>query len=184
MDTNKQSGVRSQESGATLDHGRPRASGWKPRCALLAAFLLVAAAAVAADARKPTLEAIGNKVQCTCGCVAPLNQCPHFDCAQKAEIQAFIKKEIAEGKDEAAILQDLSARYGMQILSAPPARGFNLAVWILPSLGLLVGLALVVVIARRWKSKPADVPAPSSASLDPKVISAMEEEMKSTGIDR
>ena len=39
-------------------------------------------------------------------CVAPLNQCPMLECAEKAEMRAFIKKEINDGKDETAILQD------------------------------------------------------------------------------
>jgi len=116
--------------------------------------------------------------------VAPLNQCPHIDCAEKAQMQAFIKKEIADGKDETTILQDLSLRYGVQVLTAPPAHGFNLAVWILPSIGLLVGLGMVVVIVRRWKGKPALEPAPSASSLDPKVLAAMEDEMKSTGLGK
>jgi len=136
----------------------------------------------AANAGKPTLESLGNEVQCSCGCVAPLNQCPHLDCAQKAEMQAFVKKEIADGKSETAILQDLSLRYGVQVLTAPPAKGFDLAVWILPGVGLLVGLGIVVVIVRRWKRKPAAPAAPAGTSLDPKILTAMEEEMKSTGL--
>ena len=149
----------------------------------VAAFLIAASLAFGDSSRKPTLEALGNEVQCKCGCVAPLNQCPHIDCAEKAEMQGFIKKEIADGKDETAILQDLSLRYGVQVLTAPPAHGFNLTVWILPGVGLLAGLGIVVVIVRRWKLKPADVPAPTSASNDPKVLTAMEEEMKSTGMN-
>src|SRR5579872_3103616 len=151
---------------------------------LLLVFLLAGSMARGDDARKPTLESLGNQVQCTCGCVAPLNQCPHLDCAQKAEMQGFIKQEIAAGKPETAILQDLALRYGVQVLSAPPAHGFNLAVWILPSIGLLVGLVIVVVIVRRWKKKPAPVPARSAASHDPKILSAVEEEMKATGLQQ
>jgi len=150
---------------------------------MLLASLLAASVARGDSARKPTLEALGNEVQCTCGCNAPLNQCPHLDCAEKAEMQGFIKKEIADGKDETTILQDLSLKYGVQVLSTPPAHGFNLVVWILPSVGLLAGLGMVVVIVRRWKRKPAIVPAPTSASLDSKVLAAMEEEMKSTGLE-
>ncbi len=97
-------------------------------------------------------------------------------------MKAFINKEIGEGKDETAILQDLSLRYGVQVLSTPPAHGFNLAVWILPSVGLLVGLGVVVVIVRRWKRKPADELPPAAAHQDPKVLAAVEEEMKSTGM--
>ncbi len=152
------------------------------RTILLAAFLLASPVARGDSARKPTEEAIGSEVQCTCGCVAPLNQCPHLDCAEKAEMRAFIKKEIADGKDETAILQDISIRYGVQALTAPPAKGFNLAIWILPGVGLLAGLGIAVVIVRRWRRKPATLPAPTPASLDPKVLTAVEEEMKSAGM--
>jgi cytochrome c-type biogenesis protein CcmH/NrfF len=187
MRTKKQSEVRCPKSevniaGYQVQVLGPRASNVGLRTILLAASLLAASVARGDSARKPTLEALGNEVQCTCGCVAPLNQCPHIDCAEKAEMQAFIKKEIAEGKDETAILQDLSIRYGVQVLSAPPAHGFNLAVWILPSVGLLAGLGIVVVIVRRWKREPAIALAPTSATHDPKVLTAVEEEMKSTGL--
>lgn len=150
---------------------------------LLLGVLLTGSMALGVEAGKPTVESIGNEVQCTCGgCVAPINQCPMINCTEKAEIRAFISKEIADGKDEKAILQDLSIRYGLQVLSAPPAKGFNLAVWILPGVGLLVGLSLVVIIMRRWKHKPADQPAAPPAAYDSKVIAAMEEEMKSAGL--
>jgi cytochrome c-type biogenesis protein CcmH len=149
---------------------------------VLAATLFAASVAHADSARKPTLEAIGNEVQCTCGCNAPLNQCPMLNCAEKAEMRAFITKEIADGKDETTILQDVSIRFGVQALSSPPAKGFTLAVWILPGVGLLVGLGMVVVLVRRWRSKPDIVPVPSFASRDPKVLTAVEEEMKSTGM--
>ena len=149
---------------------------------LLATSLLAASVAQGDSRGKPTLEAIGNEVQCPCGCVAPLSQCPMLDCAEKKEMRAFINKEIAAGKDETAILQDISIRYGVQALTAPPAKGFNLAVWILPGIGLVAGLGIVVVIVRRWKRKPAIDLDPGSASLDPKVLDALEEEMKATGM--
>lgn len=163
-------------------HGRPQIPGIGLRALLLLLAVFVMSAARGDSGARPTLEAIGNKVLCTCGCLAPLNQCPHLDCAEKAEMQAFIKKEIAEDKDETVILQDLTIRYGVQVLTTPPARGFNLAVWILPGLGLLVGLGLVVVIVRRWKRKPVTVLESASTPDDPKVLSAVEEEMKSTGL--
>ncbi|MGA2985537.1 MAG: cytochrome c-type biogenesis protein CcmH [Terriglobia bacterium] len=169
---------------------KPRPSGvlirifnapFKLGTALLLGTLLAASVARGDTPGKPSVDSIGNQVMCVCGgCVAPLNQCPMLECAEKAEMRAFIKKEIADGKDETAILQDISIRYGVQALTAPPAKGFNLAVWILPGVGLLAGLGMVVVIVRRWRRKPAIVPVPSSASLDPKVLTAVEEEMKAT----
>jgi cytochrome c-type biogenesis protein CcmH len=150
---------------------------------LLFAALLAASVVRAGAASPPTLAAIGNEVQCLCGCNAPLNGCPHLDCAEKAEMQAYIKQEIAAGKDETAILQDLVQKYGVHVLSSPPPHGFNLSVWILPGLGLLVGLALVVVIVRRWRHKPPPPDGGTPATLDPKVLTAMEEEMKSVGLN-
>ena len=145
---------------------------------------LLAVSAIRGDASPPpTLEVIGNEVQCLCGCNAPLNGCPHLDCAEKSQELAFIKQEIAAGKDETTILQDLSLKYGLQVLSTPPPHGFNLSIWILPSLGLLIGLAVVVVIVRRWRRKPAAPAAgTSSKPVDPKVLAAMDDEMKSVGM--
>jgi cytochrome c-type biogenesis protein CcmH len=145
--------------------------------------LFVALTALAASARQPTLESIGNQVMCVCGgCVAPLGQCPHLDCGTKAEMKAYIQKEIADGKDETAILQDLTLRYGVQVLTAPPVKGFNLAVWILPGVGLLVGLAVVVVVVRRWRRKPDVVVARSNVPIDAKTLAAVEAEIKSAGL--
>ena len=105
-----------------------------------------------------------------------------LDCAEKAEMRAFIKKEIADGKDEDAIRSDLALRYGVKVLTSPPAKGFNLAVWILPGVGLMIGLGIAVVLVRRWKQKP-DLPSVAvAASHDPKVLAALEEEMKATGM--
>jgi cytochrome c-type biogenesis protein CcmH/NrfF len=144
---------------------------------------LSAASMTSADgSRKPTLESIGDQVMCLCGCVATLNHCPHRDCATVAEIRPIIEKEIAEGKDETTILQDLAIRYGVQVLAAPPAKGFSLTAWILPGVGLLAGLSFVVVIVRRWR-KPSPVAAAIPAKpLDPKLLAAVEEEMKASGL--
>lgn len=131
---------------------------------------------------KPTLESIGDQVMCLCGCVATLNHCPHRDCATVAEIRPIIEKEIAAGKDETTILQDLAIRYGVQVLASPPARGFNLTAWILPGVGLLAGLSFVVIMVRRWR-RPSPAPATISAKLvDPKLVAAVEEEMKASGL--
>jgi len=136
-----------------------------------------------ADApRKPTLESIGDQVMCLCGCVATLNHCPHRDCATVAEMRPVISQEIAAGKDETTILQDLAIRYGVQVLAAPPARGFSLTAWILPSVGLLAGLSLVVAVALRWRKPRLALAGAHAKPLDPKLLAAVEEEMKASGM--
>jgi cytochrome c-type biogenesis protein CcmH len=142
-------------------------------------FGLFAASMARADhSRKPTVESIGDQVMCLCGCMATLNHCPHRDCATVAEMRPIIEKEIAEGKNETTILQDLAIRYGVQVLAAPPASGFNLAVWILPGVGVLAGLSFVVIMVRRWRKASPDAAALPARPLDPKLFAALEEEMK------
>jgi len=93
-----------------------------------------------------------------------------------------ISQEIAAGKDETTILQDLAIRYGVQVLAAPPARGFSLTAWILPSVGLLAGFSLVVAVARRWRKPQPALTGADAKPLDPKLLAAVEEEMKSAGM--
>jgi len=147
---------------------------------VLIGALLFASSARGESPQKPTFDSIAKQVMCVCGgCVAPLNQCPHLDCGTKAEMKTFILKEIADGKTEITILQDLVLRYGVGVLTAPPAKGFNLAVWILPGVGLLVGLGGVIVIVRRWRRRPSADAAIPAAPTDPQTLAAVEEEMRS-----
>jgi cytochrome c-type biogenesis protein CcmH len=157
---------------------------FQPKSAVVVLALGLSAASIAraSGSKKPTLESIGDQVMCLCGCVATLNHCPHRDCATVAEIRPIIEKEIAEGKNETTILQDLAIRYGVQVLAAPPAKGFSLTAWILPGVGLLAGLSFVIIMVRRWR-RPSPVAAAIPGSpLDPELLKAVEEEMKDSGL--
>ena len=136
---------------------------------------------------RATLESIGNQVYCQCGgCVAILNHCPHLpsECASRADMQALIKNDIRQGKSETAILQDLTLRYGVQVLASPPAKGFNWLVWILPGIGLVTGLALVLFVVGRWRVARARLPEVSTGPADPEALAAVEEEMKALGVEK
>ncbi len=150
---------------------------------LLGALVLsVAIANVAMAAKSPEQieKDIGNEVYCMCGCVASLNHCPHENCPVKDEMHRIIRTDLAEGKGEPAILQDLVARYGQKVLAAPPPQGFNLTAWILPGLGLLLGLFLAISIVRRWR-RPAPQAAIPAGPADERVRAAVEEEMRKFG---
>ena len=100
----------------------------------------------------------------------------------RAQMEALVLKDIDAGKDEQAILKDFVDRYGVGVLAAPPAKGFDLTAWILPGVGLIVGLVAVIVIVRRMrKPSPGAAEAPATA-IDPKVLAAVEEEMKTSGL--
>lgn len=129
-----------------------------------------------ASAAKPTVKGIGDALICQCGCGMTVTSCNHFECSSRTEMQAMAQKEIAAGKDQTTILQDFVLRYGVKVLATPPASGFNVSVWILPPLGLIVGLGVVVLIVRRWR-KPEPSAGPTQP-IDPKILAAVDAEMK------
>jgi Cytochrome C biogenesis protein len=141
--------------------------------------LALVSVAMAAQTPSQIEKDIGNKVYCLCGCVTTLNHCPMLHCAEKEEMHAIIRADLQKGMAEPGILQDLVNRFGEKVLAAPPARGFNLAAWVLPGIGLLLGLMLAIAIVRRWL-RPAVQAAggPSAPPIDESVRSAVEEEMK------
>ncbi len=144
---------------------------------LVAAWMLAMASSLW-GASKPTVKSIGDAVMCQCGCAQTVTACNHFECATRAEMNALSDKEIKAGKDETTILQDFVKQYGVQVLASPPASGFNMTVWVLPGIGLMVGLFVVVMIVRRWRRPPPESNLPPPGPIDPKIIEAMEEEMK------
>lgn len=142
----------------------------------MAAVML--SAANLAGAGTPTVKSIGDQVICQCGCTQTVTECNHFECSTRAEMNAVADKEIKAGKDETTILQDFVKQYGVQVLASPPASGFNLTVWILPGVGLIIGLGVVMLIVRRWRMPSPELGMVPEAPIDPKITAAVEEEMK------
>jgi cytochrome c-type biogenesis protein CcmH/NrfF len=64
---------------------------------------------------------------------------------------------VAESPSDDTILQGFVQKYGMTVLAAPGTSGFSYVAWLVPFVALGLGLALLVVIVRVWKSRP--VPA-------------------------
>jgi len=157
------------------------ARGMVPIVVLAAALHVLTFQRAAASGSKPTQKSIEGALTCQCGCNQTVAGCDHYGCGSRGEMRALIQKEIAAGKDETAILQDMTLRYGVKVLATPPAQGFNLTVWILPILGLMVGLAAVVLIVRRWRNPSAEPPGLPPPSIDPKAMEAVEAEMKKIG---
>lgn len=114
---------------------------------------------------------IGAKLKCMCGgCDQSAAKCYHVggqysgpcDVA-KQEIKE-IEGHIAQGKSDEQVLQAMIAQYGPLAYVEPPKSGFGLVAWLMPVLYLLAGTALVVVIMKRWRKRPASVIAAPAAA--------------------
>ncbi len=154
-------------------------SGWALLAAFTGGLLIATACARAAAQPKVTLEQVSSKVYCLCGCATTVDRCSDLHCKAKAEIEGIITQDIAKGMDEPAILRDLVNRFGVRILAAPPAKGFDLLAWVLPGVALALGLTLVVVVVRRWRRKVSSAAeSDRTPPVDDKILAAVEDEMK------
>ncbi|MGH7544819.1 MAG: cytochrome c-type biogenesis protein, partial [Gemmatimonadota bacterium] len=59
------------------------------------------------------------------------------------EMKDLIRERLRAGDSPAEVKAYFVSRYGEWVLLEPPARGFNLTVWLVPVLALLGGAALV-----------------------------------------
>jgi len=93
-------------------------------------------------------------------------------------MMAEIAAELDEGKSDDSIISHFAEKYGLSVLSAPPASGFNLTAWIVPFVALLFGAGLVGYFVRQFRTKWAAVPA-DAANIDvAKYQQKVEEELK------
>jgi cytochrome c-type biogenesis protein CcmH len=58
-------------------------------------------------------------------------------------------------------------RYGEWVLLAPPARGLNLLLWLAPFGAVVAGLAMVLMLSRRWRRRPAPLESAPTPAVGP-----------------
>ena len=84
------------------------------------------------------------------------------------EMRSVVKEQLRAGKSKEEIEAYFVSKYGEGILLEPPARGFNLLVYVLPAALLLGGGALVVHLARKWSRGGGGPPVDSDTEeLEP-----------------
>jgi cytochrome c-type biogenesis protein CcmH len=90
------------------------------------------------------------------------------------QMRAIIRERLAAGDSPEQVRNYFVEKYGDWILLSPPKSGFTLLVWVVPFVGLGIGLVLVVVMVRRWSRTPQTA-APSQ--IDPAVRERIRREM-------
>jgi cytochrome c-type biogenesis protein CcmH len=138
------------------------------------AALLAAAPALGAVHPRTSLTAVENDLMCV-ACHEPLavSQSPQAESERR-----LISHLIALGDTKAQIERVMVAQYGPSVLAKPPAHGFNLSVYVLPPVAVLVGLAVVGFALARWRrSRRSEEPLASVASLSPGEARRLEEDL-------
>jgi cytochrome c-type biogenesis protein CcmH len=108
--------------------------------ALVAATAIQGGTAIADDPASNGEIQIERQLGCPICTNLPLNVCDNAICEQ---MKGVIRQKLSDGETSDQIVAYFVSRYGDGVLLLPPERGFNLAVWYLPVLAVVLG-ALVV----------------------------------------
>ncbi len=134
---------------------------------LLALVLVMFAAA--GPASLPDVE---DEVMCVeCGTALNISQSAVAD-----QERAYIRREIARGRDKQQIKAGLVREYGPGVLALPDDGGFNLAVYLVPGVLALLAAGALALAARRWRrggrEPAAEDPGPQLAAADERRLDA------------
>jgi cytochrome c-type biogenesis protein CcmH len=129
--------------------------------ALLAAVIVLAATTLHASGQTatPVNEDVVHEVAVQLRCVVCQNLSVADSPSEMAsQMRAIIRERLAAGESPAEVQRYFVERYGEWILLAPPRRGFNLLVWLLPLAAVLAGLAAAAMLIRRWTRRARTAP--------------------------
>jgi cytochrome c-type biogenesis protein CcmH len=125
---------------------------WMVLAGLLAALWLVGAARAAdRQAIEDRVREIASDLRCVVCQNLSVADSPS-DLAK--EMRNLVREMVEQGKSQEEIQAYFVSRYGEYVLLSPPKRGFNLLVWGLPFLAIVIGAGAVLLMARRWSATP------------------------------
>ena len=106
------------------------------------------------------VNAIAKQMFCPVCENTPLDVCPTQACIEWREL---IREMLAEGKTEAEIKQYFVDRFGDRVLAAPPARGLNWLVYIIPPVAILAGVLILYSALRALRQPSTSAPPPGGS---------------------
>ena len=125
------------------------------------------------------VNAIASQLFCPVCQNVPLDVCGTQACA---DWRAEIRSMLAQGKSQQEINDYFASRYGQRVLATPGSSGLNTLVWILPVVGVIVGLGVAIFALRRMA--PGALAAEVSQTsvnyddLDPEYVARLERDLK------
>ncbi|MBQ32202.1 MAG: hypothetical protein CL923_06555 [Deltaproteobacteria bacterium] len=93
---------------------------------------------------------LSDSLRCpTCQGISVKDSQAGFSTSMKLKIRELMNSGLSDEEIRAYFVE----RYGEWILRAPPKQGFNLLLWGLPGIGLVVVLGVVLLRSKRWVRK-------------------------------
>ena len=126
------------------------------------------------------VKAIEGKLRCTCGCNLDVFTCrtTDFTCTTSPAMHRVVLARLDSGMTAPQVLAAFEKQYGEVVLMAPPRRGFNLAAYFMPFVGLLAGFLIVGFVIRGWFRARPKAPLEGAAAGAPAAPAASDDELK------
>jgi len=126
---------------------------------LVAALTLCLAAPAAAQACNGwTEQDMQTQLMCIT-CRVPIDQ---SESPFANHVRDFVHQKCQAGWTSSQVKDTLVARFGEEILAAPPKHGFTLLAWLVPGAVLLAGIGVAAALAMRWSRSRRGPPGPSA----------------------
>lgn len=140
------------------------------RWTTIALLLMVAGLSIPQPASQyvtPEIRRVGDKLACKCGaCNNTVATCQMLECHYTLPARERIAKMQKAGLADQEIVDTFVKEMGIAALAVPPAEGFHLLGWLMPFIGIALGLGAIALYIKRFR-KPATVPATAAASPGP-----------------
>lgn len=120
----------------------------------------------------PHVRRLGDQLMCLCGCGSSVTSCNMLQCSHSSPAREKLLSMVNAGMSDSAILDSFVKENGLQVLMKPPAQGFNLLGYVMPFAGILVGLAFVWWVIKRFRKPLAVAEGPE---LDPATLARYQE---------
>lgn len=144
--------------------------------AFSALILLTASPVWAAPVDMKLQKEIEDSLVCQDNCGMILSSCEN----QTAEyMRKIIVDRLAKGQSKEQIIGYFESIYGVKVLAAPPAKGFNVTAWVTPFIAIIAGGLLIYFVVDKWvmNSKLDKLDREDSGSTKPVDFSEYEEKL-------
>jgi cytochrome c-type biogenesis protein CcmH len=131
------------------------------------------------------VQAIEKRIKCTCGCGLDVYTCrtTDFTCPVSPKMHAQVLALVASGNGPEQIIAAFVQEHGIEILMAPPRRGFNLIGYYTPYVLIFAaGVALLYAMSR-WVRRGAAAPATvdvATAGVSASELEGLQEALRRT----
>ena len=133
----------------------------------------VALAQSASEWDSSAVNAIARKLNCSCGCKQDIAcTMPPYPCPVCKMNKVRIFRMMSDGMTEKQILDAYVAEEGPSVLVVHPGAAGSVGPWV----ALAAGLALVILVIRRYRQRGSA--APAGPPVDPAVLAEIDKDLE------